>query len=306
MPIITSLVIFIISNALYSSLNLINTGVEYWMLVIRFFTGMASANIAVSRSYISTATKLDERTGALSMASLAQVSGFIVGPLLQALFTLIGKDGIKILGSVHLSMYTAPGFLCVLLGALNIILYLPNMFEDHNISVREQMFLQGKETAKETWKTIKLDYIVVWSLIFAYFIVSFNLVILESLGTPLTMDQFAFTREETLKWNGILVGIGALISCIIFCGLPRVSKLFKEIDILIWGGFLIAVLGKLIYIPYRNDIPKLAIEREYMNENGTLSYYGDDNPNVLGMILNLITNFFYYLLIIIKIVQDVQ
>lgn len=144
------------------------------------------------------------------------------------------------------------------------------------------MMIQGKESAKETWKTVKIDYLVIIALIFSYFIVTFNLVILESLGTPLTMDQFAFSRKETLKWNGILVGIGALVSCIIFCLLPRVSKILKEIDILIWGGLLVAVLGKILYIPYRNESLKLAMDREYINENGTVSFYEDDHIEVLG------------------------
>jgi hypothetical protein len=49
-PIIASLIVFIVSNAFYSSLDLlIDYGVKYWMLVIRFFTGVASANIAVGR-----------------------------------------------------------------------------------------------------------------------------------------------------------------------------------------------------------------------------------------------------------------
>ncbi|KAL7050574.1 hypothetical protein ACKWTF_004128 [Chironomus riparius] len=280
-PIIASLVIFMISNALYTSLDLIEDGVKYWMLIIRFFTGVASANIAVGRSYISAATKVDERTHALSMASLAQVTGFIVGPLLQALFTTIG-DGFQLPGGMMFSMYTAPGWVNVLFGAANIIILMPHFFQDHNIAVREQMFIQGKESAKETWKSVKLDQGIIWSLIFSYFIVAFNLVILESLATPLTMDQFAFSRKETLKWNGILVGIGALVSCIIFGLLPRVSKMYKEIDILIWAGLFVAVLGKILYIPYRNDSPKLAVDREYMDANGTICYYEDDHPEVLG------------------------
>jgi ceroid-lipofuscinosis MFS transporter 7 len=108
MPIIASLVIFIVSNAMYSSLDLIENGVKYWMLIIRFLTGVASANIAVSRSYIAAATKVDERTHALSMASLSQVGGFIVGPLLQAGFSQIG-DGFTMFGGLHMNMYTAPG-----------------------------------------------------------------------------------------------------------------------------------------------------------------------------------------------------
>lgn len=157
------------------------------MIVARFFVGAASSNIAVSRSYIAGATKVDERTFALSMASLAQVGGFIAGPLLQALFTEIG-NGTVFLG-IHLNMYTVPGWVNVVLGFVNIALFLTNLFNDHNIAVREQMLLQGKVTAKETYKTVKIDHLVIWSLIFSYFIVAFNLVILETLGTPLSMDQ---------------------------------------------------------------------------------------------------------------------
>ncbi|CRK92704.1 CLUMA_CG006231, isoform A [Clunio marinus] len=268
-PIITSLVMFCVSSGLYSSLDLIESGVKFWMLVVRFFMGAASANVAVCRSYIAAATKLDERTFALSMASLAQVSGFIVGPLLQAAFTLLG-DGIKIFKFFPLSMYTAPGWVNVILGALNIVIFLPQFFQDHNIAVREQMLIQGKENAKETWKSTKIDYLVAWSLIFSYFIVAFNLVILESLGTPLTMEQFAFTKKETLKWNGILVGVGALISCIIFCLLPRLCRIFREIDILIWGGLLIMTVGKFVYIPFRTELPQLSIEQNFTMENGTV------------------------------------
>lgn len=205
-PIMASLVIFILSNALYSSLDLIDSGVKYWMTVARFFIGAASANIAVSRSYIAGATKIDERTFALSMASLSQVSGFIAGPLLQALFTAIGEGG-TFLG-FHLNMYTVPGWVNVLLGFVNILLFVPHLFNDHKIAVKEQMLLQGKETAKETYKTVKIDHVIVWSLIFSYFIVAFNLVILETLGTPLSMDQvckyfliFIFSIYISVKFN---------------------------------------------------------------------------------------------------------
>lgn len=273
---------FCISSALYSSLDLMGEGVKYWMLFVRLLMGAASANIAVCRSYIAAATKVDERTFALSMASLAQVSGFIVGPLLQALFTMLG-EGILIFNTFPLSMYTAPGWVNVLLGIVNMIVFLPHFFTDHNIAVREQMMIQGKESVKDMWKSAKIDYLITWSLIFAYFIVSFNLVILESLGTPLTMDQFAFTKKETLKWNGILVGIGALISCVIFGLLPKICRIFKEIDILIWGGLLIMAVGKFVYIPFRSEIPQLTYgERNYTMENGTLGFYAEDDPALLG------------------------
>lgn len=282
-PIIASLIVFCISNGLYSSLNLVGDGVKFWMLFVRLFMGAASANIAVCRSYIAAATKLDERTFALSMASLAQVGGFIFGPLLQFLFTHLG-EGVKIFNYFPLSMYTAPGWINVFLGLVNMSFYMPRFFKDHHIAVKEQMALQGKENAKETWKSVRIDYLLAGSLIFAYFIVTFNLVILESLGTPLTMDQFAFTKKETLKWNSILIGVGAGISCMIFCALPRICKILKEIDILIWGGLLLMAVGKFVYIPFREDIPQIvqAYERNYTMPNGTILYLEEDDPLMLG------------------------
>lgn len=177
---------------------------------------------------------------------------------------------------------TAPGWVNVFFGLVNMVIFLPRFFKDHSIAIREQMMIQGKENAKETWKSSKVDYLLTFSLIFAYFIVTFNLVILESLGTPLTMDQFAFTKKETLKWNGILVGIGAAISCIIFCLLPRICKIFKEIDILIWGGLLIMALGKFVYIPFRSETPQLAAEQNYLMENGTMGFYEEGHEALLG------------------------
>jgi MFS transporter, ceroid-lipofuscinosis neuronal protein 7 len=165
-----------------------------------------------------------------------------------------------------------PAWVNVFLGIINIFIFWPNfLFKDHNIAVREQMMVQGKENAKETYKSSKVDYLLCVSLIFSYFIVSFNLVILESLGTPLSMDQFAFTQKETLEYNSIMVGVGALVACVIFSLLPRICKIYKEIDILIWGGLLIMAVGKFVYIPFRTEMPQLKGNFTVFLENGTIA-----------------------------------
>lgn len=42
------------------------------------------------------------------------------------------------------------------------------------------------------------------------------------------------------------------------------------------------VLGRFIFIPYRGDIPRLAADREFVMENGTMGLYAEDDPMVLG------------------------
>lgn len=105
------------------------------------------ANIAVCRSYLSAATTIAERTGAVSMVSLAQVLGFVVGPALQAAVVPLGETGMWLIpGRLRLDMYTAAGWINVILGIINTIMFFPIVFKEHRIAAREAMVKQGKET----------------------------------------------------------------------------------------------------------------------------------------------------------------
>ncbi|GBP01842.1 Major facilitator superfamily domain-containing protein 8 [Eumeta japonica] len=188
--------------------------VKYWMLASRFLIGVSSANIAVCRSYLSAATRLSERTKAVSMVSLAQVLGFIIGPGLQAVVTPLGSEGyVWLWGGMVFNMYTACGWINVVMSVGNFIMFLPTIFEERKIAAREIMVMQGKSSEKETWKSIKPDYVSAWTLIVA-FCFSFNFVLLETLGTSLTMDQFAWSNDEALWYMGILMSVGAIIALI--------------------------------------------------------------------------------------------
>lgn len=78
---------------------------------------------------MSDATRLRERTGAVSMVSLAQVLGFIVGPALQAIVTPLGDRGVTIIpGWVTLNMFTAAGWLNAVMALGNLVLFLPYFF----------------------------------------------------------------------------------------------------------------------------------------------------------------------------------
>lgn len=103
-----------------------------------------SANIAAARSYLSAATRIDERTWAISIVSLTQVLGFIFGPIIQAGLTVLGENGTTIYGKLRLNMFTATGWLNGLVGILNLIMFMPFFFKEHKIAVREVMLKQGK------------------------------------------------------------------------------------------------------------------------------------------------------------------
>ncbi|XP_037806289.1 major facilitator superfamily domain-containing protein 8 isoform X1 [Lucilia sericata] len=259
LPLLSSLALFTVASAIYSSLEMRPDHVKYWMLVSRFLIGVSSANIAVCRSYLSAATRLSERTKAVSMVSLAQVLGFIIGPGLQALVTPLGSDGyVWLWGGMVFNMYTACGWINVVMSVGNFIMFLPSIFEERKVAAREIMIMQGKSSEKETWKSIKPDYISAWTLIVAFFVLVFNFVLLETLGTSLTMDQFAWSNDEALWYMGILMSVGAIVALITFVAINPLCKMFPENQVLIWGGFSLMVLGRVLYIPWGDGPPKIA------------------------------------------------
>lgn len=60
--------------------------------------------------------------------------------------TVLGEKGYSLLGVVTLDMYTAAGWINVLLGLLNFVLFLPCVFKERKIAAREAMILQNAES----------------------------------------------------------------------------------------------------------------------------------------------------------------
>ncbi|XP_065349377.1 major facilitator superfamily domain-containing protein 8-like isoform X2 [Cloeon dipterum] len=267
-PLITSVALFTISSVTYSLLELFpSSTVKYWMLATRFFVGASSANIAVIRSYLSSATTVRERTGAVSMMSLAQVLGFICGPAIQTAVAPLGDEGIGLFGGkIHLNMYTATGWVNVLLGAINCLCFMPFCFTEMPISAKEAQRRQGAATAEETWLGTKPDYMATWSLILAFFILSFNFVLLETLGQPLVMDQFAWTKEQAVMNMGLLMTAGAVIALVTFAAIKPLTKKFDERCLLLWGGFMLMVVGRISHIPWGDAPPVIKTKEMVMNQ----------------------------------------
>ncbi|XP_055528933.1 major facilitator superfamily domain-containing protein 8 isoform X2 [Wyeomyia smithii] len=291
LPLLCSLALFSIASGIYSTLELFTSHHKYWMLYSRFLIGVSSSSIAVCRSYLSAATKLKERTAAVSMVSLAQTLGFIVGPALQGVVTPLGDRGFSLFGSaLYLNMYTATGWINVMMGIMNFCLFLPFIFEEKRIAAREAMIQQGMETEKETWKAMKPDYVSAWSLIFAFFILVFNFVFLETLATPLTMDMFAWTKAEALYYMAWVMAIGAIVASVTFVLIGPLCKKFPEQNVLLWGGFFLMVLGRAVYIPMGDNPPKLAIpdnETLVLQQQADMNVYGSNFSEVFSNLTKL-------------------
>ncbi|KAJ8683368.1 hypothetical protein QAD02_019160 [Eretmocerus hayati] len=268
LPMLITLALFTLASAMYSIIEILPKTYDpkIFMVISRFFVGVSSANIAVARSYLSAATRLNERTNAVSMVSLAQVLGFAVGPVLQTSFVPLGKEGYISGSGLPINMYTAPGWVNVLLGILNFALFLPFSFKERKIAAREAMRDTGKTSEKETWKAMKPDYLAAWTLICAFFVMVFNFVLLETIGTSLTMDQFAWNEQQSIEYMGYIMSVGAVVACGIFALIGPLCKKFEERRVMVWGGFLFMVIGRILCIPYGTDPPIIAELGPFGNE----------------------------------------
>lgn len=81
---------------------------------------------------------------------------------------------------------------------------------------------------KEAMKAMKPDLVSSWTLIGAFFVLVFNFVLLETLATSLTMDQFAWSKRQALEYMGALMSAGALVACATFAMIAPLTKLFEE------------------------------------------------------------------------------
>ncbi|XP_043262988.1 major facilitator superfamily domain-containing protein 8 isoform X1 [Colletes gigas] len=256
-PLLVTLALFVFASGLYSILEILPGDQKMFMFAARFLVGVSSANIAVARSYLSAATKFVERTHAVSMVSLAQVLGFVVGPGLQAAVTPLGENGFYVM-NLPVNMYSMTGWINVVMGVLNIVLFLPWNFKERRIALRDAMQNEGKATEEETLKSVKPDYVASWTLICAFFVLTFNFLLLEALGTPLTMEQFAWSKKEALYYMGLLMSIGGIVSSIVFCIISPLCKRFNERKVMMWGGFLFMLIGNIMFIPWGPDPPQIA------------------------------------------------
>lgn len=262
-PLLATLALFVLASALYSQLHLTRPHAKYWMVLARFLVGVSSANIAVARSYLSAATLVSERTRAVAIVSLAQVLGFVVGPALQAAAAPLGAGAPypppgDFSVPFRLDMYTAAGWINALLGTINFILFLPWCFKEKKIAAREAMIAQGKDSEKEALESLKPDPISSWTLVGAFFVLVFNFVLLETLATSLTMDQFAWSKSQALEYMGALMSAGAVVACLTFAMIGPLTKFFEERALLLWGGFLLTGMASVFCIPWGPGPPPLA------------------------------------------------
>ncbi|XP_058458935.1 major facilitator superfamily domain-containing protein 8-like isoform X2 [Malaya genurostris] len=248
--IIPLLVSFVIGQVVYAIADEIPTNKKFVLLVSRILIGISMVICAIYRSYMSAATTVAERTRATSYLSLAHTAGLLSASVFQPIISAFGEEGFRILGLFRLNMHTAVGWLCALLGCINLILMLPYFFRDQNIAIKEATkAAKGQVQSPEDPKQLESKSLSIALMCVAFALLMFIYAGYQTLLSPIALDQFGWTNEESLFYLGILMTAGALISCILFLVLDPLCKRFSEIGVLVYGAMLALFLSQLLMIP---------------------------------------------------------
>ncbi|XP_011360429.1 major facilitator superfamily domain-containing protein 8 isoform X2 [Pteropus vampyrus] len=267
-PVIVSIVISVVANCLYAYVHIPASHNKYYMLIARGLAGFGAGNIAVVRSYIAGATSLQERTSSMANTSACQALGFILGPVFQTCFALIGEKGVTWETiKLQINMYTAPVLLGAFLGVLNILLIL-TILREHRVddSGRQYKNINFEEASTEEVQVPQgnVDHLGVVTINVLFFTAMFVFAVFETNVTQLTMDMYAWTREQAVLYGGIMLAAFGVQAIIAFLGIKLLSEKIGERALLL-GGLVVVWVGFFILLPWGNQFPKIQWEDLHNN-----------------------------------------
>ncbi|XP_066241140.1 major facilitator superfamily domain-containing protein 8 isoform X2 [Saccopteryx leptura] len=190
------------------------------------------------------------------------------GAVFQTCFALIGEKGVTWdTIQLQINMYTAPVLLGAFLGVLNIILILTILREHHVDDLGRQcknINFEEASTEEVQLPQGNIDHVAVVTTNVLFFVVLFIFALFETILTPLTMDMYAWTPEQAVLYDGIILAALGVEAVIIFMGIKLLSKKFGERAILL-GGLTIVWAGFFILLPWGNQFPKVQWEDLHNN-----------------------------------------
>ncbi|XP_076996186.1 major facilitator superfamily domain-containing protein 8 isoform X2 [Tamandua tetradactyla] len=229
-PLIVSIFISVAANCLYAYVHIPSSHNKYYMLVARGLVGF--------------------------------------GAVFQTCFALIGENGVTWDAiDLQINMYTAPVLLAAFLGVLNIILIL-TILREHRVddSGRQCKNINFEEAGADEVRVPQgsIDQVAVVATNVLFFVVLFIFALFETIVTPLTMDMYAWTREQAVLYDGIILAALGVEAVIIFLGIKLLAKKIGERAILL-GGLIIVWIGFFILLPWGNQFPKIQWEDLHNN-----------------------------------------
>jgi len=326
LPILVTLIANCAGHLMYTGLGALPSGPEfqrkYALMVARVIVGISGAGTALFRSYISQATTLKEKTGAQSIISACQALGLILGPAVQSGLSCLTQYSFSVPAiALYVDIFTVPGWLAFILGAVNIVLILV-CFHEHNMAgldpeVKENCHsdlprpqrTQKTDHGPRKTSLAHLAHVLHWRrtshaependstkpgascqadkaaqgvCMLVIFVAVLLSNTMETLATPLSMDMYAWSDQEAMQHVAKVLSIGASISFVATLSVGMLSKYIDERKLLCWLGFAVMLVAYIICFPWGNNLPILQGQYNYSAPMNIMTeQLGDYNLTVL-------------------------
>ncbi|CAF0755542.1 unnamed protein product [Rotaria sordida] len=260
LPLVLSTALIVVANLLYAYVQSLNNFVfsnKWWIMLARFIMGIGAANSTIMRSYASSATTLTERTGVMANLSAYQGVGFILGPLIQALFAFLSYPGPVHKSWLYLNIYTAPAFFSALTGAVNLILFLIT-FKDVRIVLSARRTLSGRSSEILSSTERSDQTLAITCCLYMFFVAYLTFTNYETIASPLSIDMYAWSKEQSTRNNGYLLGALGCMSVVVLIFTKLLAKRFQDRALALLG-MIISFLGYFIFLPWGTDYPSIQI-----------------------------------------------
>ena len=265
-PLVFALSIVIVSSAIYVYCNQLPGNVAIWVvLVSRFMMGVASASRTVISAYITAATTMEERSDTMTNLYITIPLAFTIGPLVGVMFEPLGTEGFIIpLIRLSINIYTSPIIVCALLSVFNLVIMIwfkeffvtPVTTRNTHTHTRPLEYTALISDNSQHTAARPYDRVGFSSLVFTSFSAYLLVATTDSLLTPLSMDEFAWTSVQAITYNNILISFSCIFS-LFSMRLFIILRNYVQERLLFLLVIMLISLAFFIYIPWPRDLPEL-------------------------------------------------
>lgn len=75
--------------------------------------------------------------------------------------------------------------------------------------------------------------------------------------SALVMDQYAWSREEAIRYLGITMATGGIVAGVCFTTVVPLTKRFDSRVVLLGAGIIPFIVAKLVILPIGNEYPQM-------------------------------------------------
>ncbi|PAV57925.1 hypothetical protein WR25_23829 [Diploscapter pachys] len=219
-PIVCGFILAGVGQFLFGIIHVFNDNRGWWMMGARFITGFGVGNIAVTRSYIATASVAEDRLKAVAFGTSGFVTGIMFGPAIQAVFTPMDEYGFSV-WIFEFNMYTIPAFLMVALSLAACAVTI--VFLDANYA---GIIEEGSDD-DESKIVPKYDMIPAIICIYLFVMICMVSTNQEVISTPVSTVMYGWKDSKSIMLNGVFQSLGCAVSLIgnIVIGCTRIGKM---------------------------------------------------------------------------------